>query len=242
MYKQRRIIIIMNEKKHRYFLVTIIGIILLGAIVFLIKPLTVQNRSAFNEQNNVTNNNDIDTIDSTANDLSSTASINEAKAIELGNSYIKQLFDVDLNQLQRDISFNTEGSIQPKDVYFITYVSKVNKDESDWNYAVRIDTKTGEITAKRSSMSNSTEIITKNQQQAILDDSSWIDFAKNIIEKKLNEENKIKQAEFLSAEDEQRFIDVTVKMENNSIYIVSVYYPDKILRGVTYIPENNLAS
>nr|WP_279282659.1 M56 family metallopeptidase [Clostridium sp. MD294] len=169
--------------------------------------------------------------------ITSSNDITQQKAIDIAKQNIENLFDIDTSELQINATFYQNSDIQPDGWFIRLYPKGDMPHELNWNYAVWIS-QTDNIEISRSSQNyqlQQTKIINTENKQQILQDKIWINKAKSIVEQKQDKIN-IVSANFINIDDSKKTtVDIKVAIADGSYYIVSLYYPDQSLKGITYI-------
>lgn len=158
--------------------------------------------------------------------------ITEEEAIQTAKQNVENLFDVDTTNLQINANFYKNSNIQPDGWFIRLYPEGDRPYELNWNYAVWITQETIEIA--RSSQTYPYEIITEKDVITILNDKSWFDVAKSILEQK-QFKTDIASIDFINMENINKKNRVDIKATTNSgySYVISLYYPDKTLKSIS---------
>lgn len=161
--------------------------------------------------------------------------ITELEAIAIAKQNVEHLFHTDTNELQIDATFYQNSNIQP-DGWFVRLYPKGDMPyELNWNYAVWVSR--GDVETVRSSQNyhiKQTKNINSSNKEQILNDKTWLDKAKSIVEQQGHTD--IQYVSFTNTNFNIEKISVDVKVVvNNGYYIVSLYYPDQSLKGISHI-------
>jgi len=172
--------------------------------------------------------------------------IKQEEAVKKARESVKKLFDVDVEGLEVQASYNKFGPAQ-KGMWFVHFQpSKAETLQSSGKtymmYDVYIDSLSGLVidttifnsTYKRTPV---TDVIAKN----IRKDQSWTETAKTIVVKKQGEKRTIKKTSIIqdAQYDKRGTVAVAVELEDGSSYIVELRYPDKTLRCLIYQPAKS---
>jgi len=172
--------------------------------------------------------------------------IKKEEAVKKARESVKKLFDVDVEGLEMNASYNKLGPAQQGfwSVHF--QPSKAETLQSSGKtymmYIVLIDSLSGVVidttifhsTYKRTPITN---VIAKN----VMKDQSWTETAKTIVVKKQGEKRAIKKTSIIQEAqyDQRGTVAVSVELEDGSSYIAELRYPDKTLRCLIYQPAKS---
>lgn len=163
----------------------------------------------------------------------SSNNITESEAIMIAKQNVANLFDVEVTDLQIGATFYQNSDIQP-DGWFVRLYPKGDMPyQFNWNYAVWIHS--GNIEIARSSQTYQLEETQNVNKELVLNNESWINKAKSVVEQKFGEKN-IVSADIIDIEDTNKAkVDIKVTISANSYYIVSLYFPNQSLKGISHI-------
>lgn len=158
-------------------------------------------------------------------DLSSNIDTEES-ALNLAIDVAEVLFEADRNSLEGEVSYNQNSTIQP-DGWF------VQMQDNNWDYAVWIREDENRIKLTRAKEDYPMTAISEEEMEKIVQDTEWIDSAKEVVMNKLGDSRAIEDIYFENENAECNSIDITLILEDGAQYLVS-FYKDKVLRSLLY--------
>ena len=230
---KRRMQIIMDNSKHKYLKITALFIccLILCSSFFHFKDIkTINNKNTKTTYEENTQH--IETVlEENNNEISAE---NEEEAINISKEYIERFFNENTDNLSIDVSYNKDSSIQP-DGWFVRLYTDTNEKTNDYAAWVMPDYNT--IIASTSGLWQESETITEDIKNDIISDKSWFDRAKDIIEVS---NDSIENIYFLNTDEnvDDKMVDINVDLKNGSSYKVTLSYPDKLLKSISYYYEN----
>lgn len=152
----------------------------------------------------------------------------EKDSVNFAIDNLAKIFGIDAQKIQGEAEYYENSAIQP-DGWFVQLY------DSNWDYAVWIEPSNGRVKFSRGSSSHPMKSISTDEMNKIMQDNTWLDNAKKIISKNLNDPRKIVDIYFDSQNgiSEYRSIDITIVLEDGYSYTLS-YYSDGILKSLLY--------
>jgi hypothetical protein len=174
--------------------------------------------------------------------------INEDEAATKAIESVEKLFGIDTSKLEVTVGYLGSGPINN---LYLVRMAPYRRDylraneETFWEYAIFIDTLTGDVIQTKSWCSiYDFPPIEKDKIQDIIEAEDWTNIAEDIIANKQRDKRDIVSSEVIFEDSEgsrshrrlseNGYIDVQVELEDGSYYVVTLYYPDKSLRELNY--------
>ena len=218
---KRRVQIIMDNSRHKYFKIT---------ALFIFALILFSNFFNFKSIKAVNNTYKNDTVEETVFEKNDTkiSVENEEEAINISKEYIEKYFNVDTNTLSISAYYNDESEIQPN-CWFVRLFADTNEKTND--YAVWVMPNENSIAAATSGLYEKSETITEDIKNDIVSDESWFERANDVsgVPK-----SHIKSTYFSNIDENinGKMVDVNVELKDGLNYRVTLSYPDKYLKGV----------